>query len=65
MYVVFVANAQKVDFPSRVRCFDVANVVGSADVRFKVRLEGLARAHARFCTVRTRNYMWVLVMVMV
>lgn len=38
-------------FPSELRAFEVANVVGSADVRFKVRLEGLARSHSRFCTV--------------
>lgn len=37
--------------PREVREFVVANVVGSADVGFKVRLEGLARMHSRFCTV--------------
>lgn len=40
------------DFPSNVASFHIANVVMSADLKFKVRLEGLARLHSRFCTVR-------------
>lgn len=44
--------AQKVEFPSNVASFYIANVVMSADLKFKVRLEGLARLHSRFCTVR-------------
>ena len=32
--------------------FKIQNVVGSADVKFPVRLEGLAFAHSLFCSVR-------------
>ena len=32
--------------------FKIQNVVGSADVKFPVRLEGLAYAHNLFCSVR-------------
>ncbi|KAL4147572.1 hypothetical protein PRNP1_011328 [Phytophthora ramorum] len=41
---------KKVSFPSDSSPFTVRNVVGSTDVRFRVRLEGLARDHIRFCT---------------
>ncbi|KAL7993339.1 putative TATA-box binding protein [Plasmopara halstedii] len=37
-------------FPSKCNRFSIRNVVGSADVCFKVRLEGLARDHLRFST---------------
>lgn len=42
---------QKVSFPSDSSPFTVRNVVGSTDVCFKIRLEGLARDHLRFSTV--------------
>ncbi|DBA01446.1 TPA: hypothetical protein N0F65_005565 [Lagenidium giganteum] len=41
---------QKVDHTHKVLKYQVANIVGSADLRFRVRLEGLAREHSRFCT---------------
>ncbi|CEG45948.1 tata-box-binding protein [Plasmopara halstedii] len=40
----------KASFPSKCNRFSIRNVVGSADVCFKVRLEGLARDHLRFST---------------
>jgi transcription initiation factor TFIID TATA-box-binding protein len=45
---------QKVSFPSDSSPFSVNNVVGSADVGFRIRLEGLHREHIRFSTVRVR-----------
>ncbi|GAB9473792.1 hypothetical protein Gpo141_00010939 [Globisporangium polare] len=41
---------KKLSYPSDLAKFTIANVVGSADLCFKVRLEGLARGHSRFCT---------------
>lgn len=39
---------QKLGFPARFTDFKVQNIVGSCDVRFPVRLEGLAFAHGSF-----------------
>ena len=36
-----------------VQDFKIQNVVGSADVKFPVRLEGLSFAHSLFCSVST------------
>lgn len=44
---------QKLAYPSEVATFAIVNMVGSVDLGFKIRLEGLARDHSRFCTVRT------------
>lgn len=41
---------KKISFPTRHTPFRIRNVVGSAEVFFKLRLEGIARQHARFCT---------------
>ncbi|CAH0491867.1 unnamed protein product [Peronospora farinosa] len=41
---------KKVSFPSDSNPFTIRNVVGSTDVCFKIRLEGLARDHFRFST---------------
>ncbi|EGZ09615.1 hypothetical protein PHYSODRAFT_522103 [Phytophthora sojae] len=41
---------KKVSFPSDCSPFTVRNVVGSSDVGFRIRLEGLARDHLRFST---------------
>lgn len=41
---------RKVAFPSHSSQFLIRNIVGSTDVCFKVRLEGLARDHLRFST---------------
>ncbi|CAI5715731.1 unnamed protein product [Hyaloperonospora brassicae] len=45
-----VSILKKVSFPSESSPFTICNVVGSADVCFKIRLEGLARDHIRFST---------------
>ncbi|TDH71977.1 hypothetical protein CCR75_004878 [Bremia lactucae] len=42
---------KKVSFPCDSSPFVIRNVVGSTDVCFKIRLEGLARDHVRFSTV--------------
>ena len=41
---------QKLGFPASFKDFKVQNIVGSADVRFPIRLEGLAYAHGFFCS---------------
>ncbi|KAG6582889.1 TATA-box-binding protein [Phytophthora cinnamomi] len=41
---------KKVSFPSDCSPFVIRNVVGSSDVGFRIRLEGLARDHLRFTT---------------
>uniref|UniRef100_A0AAV1UQV8 TATA-box-binding protein n=1 Tax=Peronospora matthiolae TaxID=2874970 RepID=A0AAV1UQV8_9STRA len=45
-----VSILKKVSFPSDSSPFTIRNVVGSTDVCFKIRLEGLARDHLRFST---------------
>jgi len=39
---------QKLDFPATFKEFKIQNVVGSCDVKFPIRLEGLAYAHGHF-----------------
>ena len=41
---------QKLGFNVQFKEFKVQNMVGSCDVRFPIRLEGLASAHAVFCS---------------
>lgn len=41
---------QKIGFNVQFKEFKVQNMVGSCDVRFPIRLEGLASAHAVFCS---------------
>ena len=41
---------QKLGFPAAFKDFKVQNIVASADVRFPVRLEGLAYSHGFFCS---------------
>ncbi|KAG4248171.1 hypothetical protein PC116_g4098 [Phytophthora cactorum] len=45
-----VSILKKVSFPSDSSPFTIRNVVGAADVCFRIRLEGLARDHLRFST---------------
>ncbi|KAL3672654.1 hypothetical protein V7S43_001949 [Phytophthora oleae] len=45
-----VSILKKVNFPSDSSPFIIRNVVGSTDVCFRIRLEGLARDHLRFST---------------
>ena len=39
---------QKLDFPARFADFKIQNMVGSCDVRFPIRLEGLAYKHSHY-----------------
>ncbi|KAL6068656.1 Transcription factor TFIID, C-terminal, TATA-box binding transcription factor, variant 2 [Balamuthia mandrillaris] len=42
---------QKLGFPAKFMDFKIQNIVGSCDVQFPIRLEGLAYAHAHYCSV--------------
>ncbi|TMW67601.1 hypothetical protein Poli38472_011221 [Pythium oligandrum] len=46
----FLSILQKISFPHELGSFTIANVVGSLDVKFRIRLEGLASGHIRFST---------------
>nr|GMD44871.1 TATA-box-binding protein [Ipomoea batatas] len=39
---------QKLGFPAKFRDFKIQNIVGSCDVKFPIRLEGLAYSHGAF-----------------
>ncbi|MFS7998596.1 putative TATA-box binding protein [Helianthus anomalus] len=39
---------QKLGFPARFKDFKIQNIVGSCDVKFPIRLEGLAYSHGAF-----------------
>ncbi|KAL2927561.1 TATA-box-binding protein 2 [Bienertia sinuspersici] len=39
---------QKLGFPAKFKDFKIQNIVGSCDVKFPIRLEGLAFSHAAF-----------------
>ena len=39
---------QKLDFPAQFRDFKIQNIVGSCDLGFPIRLEGLANQHSQF-----------------
>ncbi|XP_065067746.1 uncharacterized protein LOC135693247 [Rhopilema esculentum] len=41
---------QKLGFPAKFVDFKIQNIVGSCDVKFAIRLEGLVLAHAQFCS---------------
>ena len=43
---------QKLGFEAQFQDFKIQNVVASCDVKFPIRLEGLAFAHGLFCSVR-------------
>lgn len=42
---------QKLGFQAKFTDFKIQNIVGSCDVKFPVRLEGLAFAHGHFSSV--------------
>jgi transcription initiation factor TFIID TATA-box-binding protein len=42
---------QKLGFPAKFTDFKVQNIVGSCDVKFPIRLEGLAFAHGHYSSV--------------
>lgn len=41
---------QKLGYPVKFAEFKVQNIVGSCDVKFPIRLEGLHNAHSKFCS---------------
>lgn len=41
---------QKLGFPAQLKEFKIQNIVGSCDVKFPIRLEGLAYTHGYFCS---------------
>ena len=41
---------QKLGFPVKFRDFKIQNMVGSCDVGFPIRLEGLVLTHGQFCS---------------
>jgi transcription initiation factor TFIID TATA-box-binding protein len=42
---------QKLGFQAKFTDFKIQNIVGSSDVKFPIRLEGLAYSHGHFCSV--------------
>ncbi len=42
---------QKLGFPTKFTEFKIQNIVGSCDVKFPIRLEGLAVAHNHYSSV--------------
>lgn len=42
---------QKLGFPAKFTDFKIQNIVGSCDVKFPIRLEGLAFSHGPFTSV--------------
>ena len=44
---------QKVGFDVKFQDFKIQNMVGSCDVKFPIRLEGLALQHGQFSSVRS------------
>lgn len=46
---------QKLGFPAKFTDFKIQNIVGSCDVKFPIRLEGLAYAHGPFTSVSGAN----------
>ena len=43
-----------------VQDFKIQNIVGSCDVKFPIRLEGLAYSHGAFSSVSSRSLSWSL-----
>ncbi|XP_076910031.1 TATA-box-binding protein-like [Bidens hawaiensis] len=46
----FARIIQKLGFPAKFKDFKIQNIVGSCDVKFPIRLEGLANDHGAFST---------------
>ncbi|KAG0489140.1 hypothetical protein HPP92_007951 [Vanilla planifolia] len=51
---------QKLDFPAKFKDFRIQNIVGSCDVKFLIRLEGLAYAHGAFSSMFEEDALKVL-----
>ncbi|WMV08843.1 hypothetical protein MTR67_002228 [Solanum verrucosum] len=48
---------QKLGFPAKFKDFKIQNIVGSCDVKFPIRLEGLAYAHGAFSSSVSTCYL--------
>jgi transcription initiation factor TFIID TATA-box-binding protein len=46
---------QKLGFPAKFTDFKIQNIVGSCDVKFPIRLEGLAYSHGHFSSVSCKR----------
>ncbi|KAK8329100.1 hypothetical protein V6Z11_A11G295700 [Gossypium hirsutum] len=51
---------QKLGFPAKFKDFKIQNIVGSCDVKFPIRLEGLAYSHGAFSSVSGSIVHWVV-----
>lgn len=51
LVVQYAKIVQKLGFPATFKEFKIQNIVGSCDVKFPIRLEGLAYAHSLFASV--------------
>ncbi|XP_050871228.1 FACT complex subunit SPT16 [Lathyrus oleraceus] len=49
---------QKLGFPAKFKDFKIQNIVGSCDVKFPIRLEGLACSHGAFSSYEHRADIW-------
>jgi transcription initiation factor TFIID TATA-box-binding protein len=49
---------QKLGFNAKFMDFKIQNIVGSCDVKFPIRLEGLAYSHGMFSSVCPVGYHW-------
>ena len=47
-----IASLQSAECLQCMQDFKIQNIVGSCDVKFPIRLEGLAYSHSYFCSVR-------------
>ena len=47
---------QKLGFPAKFTDFTIQNIVGSCDVKFPIRLEGLALEHSQYSSVRVARH---------
>ncbi|KAA3468656.1 TATA-box-binding protein isoform X1 [Gossypium australe] len=47
---------QKLGFPAKFKDFKIQNIVGSCDVKFPIRLEGLAYSHGAFSSVSGSHF---------
>lgn len=47
---------QKLGFAAKFQDFKIQNIVGSCDVKFPIRLEGLAYAHGHFSSVSSNSW---------
>lgn len=49
---------QKLGFPAKFSDFQIQNMVGSVDVKFPIRLEGLVLTHGQFSRLDMYNFYW-------